>query len=285
MTRRKRERRCGSAQPETIPDIPSPRRTSDTRRLWRCAAHLPAAAAGVLVLGAAGPGPAASPFPFRGGEMCVYRASGGTALSGSGTLGVDGPGELRGREAYLLRFDFTGRVGPVHLESHSRSWLDPSDTASLRFTKVETAPLVTHRQEVWMDGGKRRWTGMNGAGGAMLTGDPLDDLSLVYYLRTLKLGDGDSLSVARHYNAARDPVTIRVLGRGELRVQAGLFRAVEVEMRLRNPSRGGGQEVSRIHFTDDARRLPLRLESKIPLAGNVVLELQALSRTCGVVAE
>ena len=50
---------------------------------------------------------------------------------------------------------------------------------------------------------------------------------------------------------------------GEGRVPAGDFQAVEVEMRVRDPNRFGGEGVILIHFTDDARHLPLRLVRRI----------------------
>jgi len=115
----------------------------------------------------------------------------------------------------------------------------------------------------------------------MDTAEPLDELSFVFFLRTLPLAPGDTYSFDRHYDPARNPVRVRVVGRGPLRVPAGEFRAVEVEMRVRDRTRYGGEGVIRIHFTDDARHLPLRLESQIPVAGRMVLALDALGPACG----
>jgi hypothetical protein len=115
----------------------------------------------------------------------------------------------------------------------------------------------------------------------MSTDAPLDKLSFIFFLRTLRLAPDDTYSFDRHYDPARNPVTVRVVGRGPLRVPAGEFRAVEVEMRVRDASRYGGEGVIRIHFTDDARHLPLRLESRIPVAGRMVLALEALGPACG----
>src|SRR5215218_7208109 len=207
---------------------------------------------------------AGSALPFAPGEACVYRGSGPLGRMGSGTFAVDADG---GSGTWLLRFDFRGRVGPVVVENHTRSWFDPGETASFRFTKTERSPLSS-RDDVRMDRAGRRWTGgPQDPGGAMPTAAPLDELSFIFFLRTLRLGDGDGQSFTRHYDSTRNPIVVRVLGRGAVRVPAGEFPAVQVEMRVRDPRQYGGEGVIRIHFTDDARHLPLRIESRIPRAG------------------
>ena len=226
---------------------------------------------------------AAGTLPFAPGEQCVYRGSGPLGRMGSGTFAVDGPEEVDGRHAYVLRFDFRGRLGIAVVENHTRSWFDPAETASFHFTKTERSPLSTKRQEIRMDLPNRRWTGTerNNPGGAMLTGAPLDELSFVYFLRTLRLAEGDTYSFTRHYDPAKNPVRVRVIGRGTIRVPAGTFQTVEVEMRVRDPHRYVGEGVIQFHFTDDARHVPVRMESQIPVAGRMVLSLEALTPACG----
>ena len=115
----------------------------------------------------------------------------------------------------------------------------------------------------------------------MSTDAPLDELSFIYFVRTLRLADGDSYSLARHYDAARNPVRVRVVGRGVTQVPAGRFQTVRVEMRVRDPVRYQGEGVIHIHLTDDARRLLVRMESSIPRAGRMVLSLESGSGGCG----
>jgi hypothetical protein len=236
------------------------------------------AAAGAVLLAATAAGQRdGGSFPFAPGEACVYRGSGPLGRMGSGTFAVDADAASGG---WLMRFDFRGRMGPVGVENHTRSWFDPGETASVRFTKMERSPISTRRQDVRMDARTRRWTGTE-ENGAMPTGSPLDELSFVYFLRTLRLADGDAYSFDRHYDAARNPVRVRVVGRGALRVPAGDFPAVQVEMRVRDAHHYDREGVILIHFTDDARRIPLRMESRLPLAGRVVLSLEAITPTCG----
>ena len=219
-------------------------------------------------------------LPFAPGEACTYRGSGPLGRMGSGTFAVDAE-QVDGRGVYLLRFDFRGRLGIVGVENHTRSWFDPAETASFHFTKTERSPVSTRRQDVRMDVQARRWTGLQREGGEMATGAPLDELSFVYFLRTLRLADGDAYTFARHYDTARNPVRVRVIGRGRIRVPAGEFNTIEVEMRVRDAHHYNREGVIQFHFTDDSRRIPVRMESQIPVAGRMVLSLQAMTATCG----
>ncbi|HEX8906671.1 MAG TPA: DUF3108 domain-containing protein [Longimicrobiaceae bacterium] len=218
-------------------------------------------------------------FPFAPGEACTYRGSGPLGRMGSGTFAVE-TDQVDGRGMYLLRFDFRGRLGIVGVENHTRSWFDPAETASVHFTKTERSPISTKRQDIRMDPQSRRWTGGQEAG-EMPTDSPLDELSFVYFLRTLRLADGDSYSFNRHYDQARNPVRVRVIGRGKIRVPAGEFNTIEVEMRVRDAHHYNREGVIQFHFTDDARRIPVRMESQIPVAGRMVLSLEAMTATCG----
>jgi hypothetical protein len=217
---------------------------------------------------------ATRPLPFGPGDQCVYRGSGMLGRIGTGVMAVDAE-QVDGRSVYLLRFDFRGRIGPMTVEDHTRSWFDPADMASLRYTKRERTPVSSRTQDVRMDRASRRWTAADNTSGSMVTNSPLDELSFLYFIRTLSLEDGASYSLTRHFEAGRNPVTVTVIGRGPIRVPAGQFTAIEVIMRVKDPARYGGEGVIQLHLTDDARKVPLRIESSVPRAGRMVLSLQS----------
>jgi Protein of unknown function (DUF3108) len=255
--------------------------TLSTRDLFRRHAGR-ALALGAAVLCAGDAAAQQASLPFSPGEQCVYRGSNRLGRIGTGTMAVEGPVQEGGRRTWLLRFDFRGRVGPAGISDQSRSWWDPSAAASVRYSKRERSPISSVTQEVRMDLGARRWAGEDGRGGQMATAAPLDELSFIYFLRTLRLGAGDTYSFTRHYEPGRNPVTVRVVGRGSMRVPAGEFRTVEVEMRVKDPARYRGEGVIRFHFTDDARRIPVRIESAIPGGGRMVLSLESGAGSCAV---
>lgn len=217
------------------------------------------------------------PPPFSVGERLRYAVRlSAVNLRGHGAMWVDGPEIVRGTETYVLHFGFKARLGPVKVSDTTQSWLDPRRMASLRFVKHERHPFSSHDEDIALFPDEKRWAGADGSGGDAITAAPLDELSFIYFLRTISL-DGDSTyHFNRHFDAARNPTTVRVVGRESVTVGAGTFDAVLVEMRVRDPARYRGDGVIRIHFTDDARRLPLRIESTLPVAGTALLTLEAL---------
>lgn len=229
----------------------------------------------------AAPAAAQDALPFAPGEQCVYRGSNRLGRIGTGTMAVEGPVQEGGRTTWLLRFDFRGRVGPATVSDQSRSWFDPAAGATVHYTKRERSPLSSVTQDVRMDLGARRWQDAGGQGGQMSTAQPLDELSFIYFLRTLRLSNGDSYTLTRHYEPGRNPVRVRVIGRTRMRVPAGEFQTVEVEMRVRD-GRYGGEGVIQFHLTDDARRIPVRIESSMPVGGRMVLSLQSGTGSCAV---
>ena len=215
--------------------------------------------------------------PIRIGERLRYAVRlSAVNLRGHGAMWVDGPAIVRGTETYVLHFGFDARLGPVKVSDTTESWLDPRRMASLRFAKRERHPFSSHDEDVALFPEEKRWSAADGRSGETITAEPLDELSFIYFLRTVPLVADSVYRFDRHFDAARNPTTVRVLRRESVTVGAGSFDAVLVEMRVRDPARYRGEGVIRIHFSDDARRLPLRIESTMPVAGTALLTLEAL---------
>src|SRR5690606_11934394 len=141
--------------------------------------------------------------------------------------------------------------------------------------KQERHPLSSKSEEVEVYPGERRWQAAGGREGRSQTDAPLDELSFLYYVRTLDLADGAVYVLERHFDPERNPVHVKVLGREQVAVPAGVFDVVVVEMRVRDRDHFDGHGSFRLYLTDDARRYPVRLETAASLAGTAVLELEA----------
>lgn len=246
---------------------------------WRGGARAAAAALALaLVLGAPAARGQSAPVPFAAGEELVYRASSSRfGKLGTGVMRVTGPEEVQGRRAFVLGFDFDGRMGPAVVRDRTRSWFDARTMASFRYTKTERSPLGSRSEDVRMDLADRRWAAADGEGGTLPTAAPLDELSFLYFIRTLPLEDGAAYDLNRHFDTRRNPVQVRVLGRERIAVPAGEFQTVAVEMRVRDPERyrdGKGTTI-RLWLTDCARRIPVRIESSMPFVGSVTMSLQS----------
>ena len=194
-------------------------------------------------------------------------------VSGKGTISVDSPSELRGRTIWVLHSDMRGTLGPISAKEQNASWLDPVAMTSLRYTS--NARHLWKRTEDVVDifTEERRWKAAGGIEGTLVTEAPLDELSFLFFLRTLPLSSDTTLTFSRHFDEARNPTIVRVVGREEVEVGAGRFRAIVVEMRVRDARRYHGEGIIRIHLSDDRCRLLLRLASTVPDAGSATLGL------------
>ena len=211
-------------------------------------------------------------LPFAVGERLVY-AGRARGVGGHGAMWIDGPVSVRGVETMELHFDFAARFGPVSVSQKTTSWLDPSRMAALRFSKQERNPIVRHSETFELYPDERRWEGSDGDGGGSPTDAPLDELSFIYFIRTLPLLSDSALSFTRHFDVVRSPTTVRILGREQITTPAGTFSTIIVEMRVRDSKHYKGEGSIRLAITDDRCRLPVRIDSDIPGAGKVVLTL------------
>ncbi|MHB1225243.1 MAG: DUF3108 domain-containing protein [Gemmatimonadaceae bacterium] len=203
---------------------------------------------------------------------------------GKGTMGVEGPTDVRGTPAYLLRFAFSTRVGPVRVVNETESWVDAADGALLRFHKHERHPLSSQDEAVELFPAERRWENASGASGTLLTALPLDELSYIYFIRSLPLTPGAVYEVERHFDAARNPSVVRVVSRDTVTTSAGVFPTIVVELEVRDARRYKGKGTLRFFLTDDSCRVPVLMVSTMPVVGTMTLELQSHTNGSAAVA-
>lgn len=230
-----------------------------------------------LSLGATTGGAQSRALPFAVGEKLEYVARAPHGLKGKATMWIEGPEAVRGVETMVLRFDFATRIGFVKISDRTTSWLDPLHMAALRYDKQELRFMSRHEEHVEMEPATREWREADGRTGRSPTSQPLDELSFIYWLRTVTLGPGESITLDRHFDPARNPTVIRSLGSGHVETALGTFATRDVEMRVRDTRNYKGQGVIRFSFSDDACRRPVRIESTIPDAGTVVMTLASAS--------
>lgn len=214
-----------------------------------------------------------SPQPFACGERLSYSAHAGPGLNGHGEMWIEGPIDVRGVAVMVLRSEISGGFGPIKVTDHTTSWLDPERMATLRFLKDERYPFGRHSEDVEIFPESREWHATDGRSGVGPSDQPLDELSFIYLLRTLRVPDDSILVLSRHFDPDRNPTIVRSLGSGQVRTSLGTWTTREIEVRVRDRRRYRGEGVIRISLSDDACRRPVRIESNIPNAGTIVLEL------------
>ena len=224
----------------------------------------------------------ASQRPFSVGERLTYGVRvGSMGAVGRGEMSVGGPVDIRGVEVLVLRSEMRAGIGFIKGTGLTQSWLDVDRMAALRFVKEERRIFSRHRDSVEVFPETRRWMAADRTSGATPTGAPLDELSFIYFIRTLPLTSDTTFEVSRHFDAERNPVGLRILKRETVSTRAGEFETVAVEMRVKDPRHYRGEGVIRVHLTDDGCRLPVRIESTIPDVGKTVLTLESAVRPDG----
>jgi hypothetical protein len=235
--------------------------------------------------GAAGPGAAQTPdtvmfvpaeVPFGPGERLDYRVSvgllGGMGHGSMEVLGIEG---IRNRPTYHLRYRLKGGVVFARVDDIFHSWLDVEGLFARRFAQDQKEVRFRRFRVFDFYPEDRRFIRLDGKGvGDLPTNEPLDDVSFLYFIRTLPLEVGRSYVVERYFQAAGNPVRINVLRRQRITVPYGTFDTIVVLPVVRTGglfSQGGQAE---LYFSDDDRHLLVQMIARIPVLKHVQLSLE-----------
>ena len=215
-------------------------------------------------------------LPFAVGERLTYTVRIPSAwMSGRGVMSVDSLADIRGTQTWVLHFEFKAKVGPVKASSDETSWLDPLRLTALQFQKRERSPLGKDDETVELFPAEKRWLTTDGKNGTSPSDAPLDELSFIYFVRTLPLAPDTTYTFDRHFDVARNPITVRVVRRDTLTTPAGPVATILVEMRVKDPRHYRGDGVISINLSDDAERVPMRIASTIPGIGTTIFTLES----------
>ena len=222
-------------------------------------------------------------LPFGAGERLTYQVTlANGSKVGTASMWIEGPVDVRGTPALLLRFDSRIRFMLLPAVSRSSSWFDPTRRTSLRFLKHERNPLSHHDESFELYPDSKRWKSAEGATGDSPSSEPLDELSFMYFVRTLPMVPGATYRFDRHFDAARNPITVNVIRREVIPTPVGEVHVFSLEMRVRDPQHYEGEGIIRIHLSDDACRLPVRIESTMPVIGTAILTLASEQSRCAL---
>ncbi|HYJ79940.1 MAG TPA: DUF3108 domain-containing protein [Longimicrobiaceae bacterium] len=236
---------------------------------WRPGA---AVLASVLLLGWADAPP---PHPFGAGERADYQVKLGGISVGSGYLEVAGLETVGGEQTYHARMRISGGLGPARVDDRYESWIDTDGLFSRRFR--QNIREVRYRRDRTYEFSPERLTYRreNGDTGTIASHQPLDDLSFMYYARTLPLQVGDEYTLNRYFKASGNPVVLRVLRKETVRVPAGSYRTIVVQPVIRTDGLFGEGGRAEIYFSDDAHRIPVLIRTRVPVVGSLSMHLRS----------
>jgi hypothetical protein len=234
-------------------------------------------AAAVVVAGPSLAGDArAQRLPFAPGEHAVYQVRQGPIPAGTATLSVTGREVVQGEQTLKTVLTLRGGNAFFRVDDLYESWIDTDGLFSRRFHQRLREGRYRRDRTYHFNPERRTFRRENDETGTLPTNQPLDDLSFIYFARTLPLEVGATYTYPRYFKADGNPVVLQVLRRETIRVPAGEFRTIVVRPIIRTDglfSKGGRAEV---HFSDDAYRIPVLIRTAgIPLGGDLTMRLRS----------
>ena len=219
--------------------------------------------------------------PFGVGEHFDYVAKFGILNVGSAAIEVASIDTVRSHPAYHFRFALKASALFFRIESQIESWTDTASFHALRFRRnnLQNGKQYLRSFEILSDSGYYRQVDPEPLPPDHTVAEPLDDASFLYFVRTTPLELGKTYQFSRYYWAAKNPIVIRVLKREILTMPDG----TKTPCLVLNPVVGesglfGRKAEARLWLTDDARRIPVQIESTYTF-GKVTLKLQRIAQT------
>jgi hypothetical protein len=220
--------------------------------------------------------PGAAPVPFGPGEALEYQVKLGMFSVGSGHLDVLSIDSVRGNPTYHVRMNLGGGIPLARVNDSFESWIDIRNLVSRRFIKDQSEAGYKKFQHFELYPEERRFERADvDEEGTLPTSLPLDDISFIYFARSLPLEVGKEYTFHRYFEEAGNPVVLRVLRKDVREVPAGTFNTIVVQPIIRSSglwSEGGEAE---IHFSDDDQRYVVYMKADVPnFPGSLTLHLR-----------
>lgn len=217
--------------------------------------------------------------PFGEGERLKFSVQYGFIKAGYAYLEVPDVKEWNGSPVYTLvaraeSNNFFSRIYKVR--NRIESLWDTTGHYSRRYEENRREGRYRTRNEIVFD--YERQEAVYQDGRTFPIPDQVQDaLSSFYYTRLQPLPLGGSVVFDYHASRKSQPLEVKVLGRDRVQVPAGKFDCVAIEPVLKAGGifKNKGRLV--IWLTDDERRMPVMMKSKVTVGSISVLLMEARS--------
>jgi len=254
----------------------------------------PAARAQGSTTGASSAGassPEARAWRFPVGERAVYDVTValGSVTSprplGEARLSVEGRERIDGTPAYRTTLEVEGGVPMLYrMDDRQVSWIAPDPIRALRYEERlrEGDYRRDRRYRLDQEGGTYTrydredggWRRVEEETDVPMPENALDEVSFLYFVRSLPLEPGATYRYERFFEADGNPVMLEVLERERVRVPAGRFETVVVRPIIRTDGLFGEGGRAKVWITDDERRIIVKIESTMKV-GRVNMHLRS----------
>ena len=223
--------------------------------------------------------PFAAVVPFGPGERLEYKVKLGIFNAGEAHMEIVGIDSVRGEPTYHIDVVMRGGLlfGAFKLDSRFESWLDTRLIMSRRYISDESYTGYSSYRAFEFYPDEMYWHQTDeDVIGELVTALPLDDMSFIYFLRSIPLEVGQTYSYARYFKEEGNPVEIEVLRRDVRETPAGTFNTIVVRPTIKTDGlfKDGGE--AELHFTDDENRYLVYMRVGMPVVGSITLHLEKI---------
>ena len=200
---------------------------------------------------------------------------------GSGHWTVSAYDTVSGFPTFHAVLSISGGFGPARIDDRFESWGDATswrtsrDVFSRRFVQTQREVNYQRDNRFEISPERQEWVRNGGPINKTPTSKPLDDLTMLVFVRSLPLKVGDVYVIPGYFKAEDNPVTIRVLRRETVTVPAGTFTTVVVRPTIKTSGLFGNAE---LYLTDDRFHSLIQLKSKARKLGSMTLQLKTYER-------
>jgi hypothetical protein len=208
------------------------------------------------------------------GEKLTFTIRYGMIKAGIAVMEVVDRKKVGGRPAYHVTSTATSNSmfdGIYRVRDQVVSLMDEQGLFSLYFEKHLREGRYRADQQVRFDHARGVATYQDGRE-ATITPGTFDVLAAFYRVRTMPLEPGQRFYLESHDNRKNYPLRVTVLKRERIETPAGTFDCLAVEPTLRSGAFFKNEGKLTIWLTDDARRMPVLMRSKLPI-GAISVEL------------
>jgi hypothetical protein len=214
--------------------------------------------------------------PFKTGEDLQFTISWNELVkAGTASLKVQGVKIFNGHKVYHIVS--TAQSNEIldsifHVRDRIECYIDTDTYATWKAEKHLVEGEYRRDEVIYYNPEER--TAVRGTNVLRALPDAMDALSGFYYVRTLDLNVGETLSVNFCDGKINKELTVKVLKKETVEVPAGTFDTIKIEPIMKE-TEGIFKAEGRIWIwvTDDAKKMPVMLKSKVEI-GDFVAELE-----------
>ena len=216
------------------------------------------------------------PAAFAPGERLSYSVSFGKLHVGSASMQLAAGDTIRGRPTWRGSLVVSGGFWKLRVNDSTMSWFDPVSFTSYRFVQELREPRYSASRlfEIYPERGMFH---RRGDAEKPSVADPMDDVSFVYFARSLPLEPGQCYELRRYFRPESNPVVIRVVKRDTVTVPAGRFPALLLQPEITTSAMFSKDGRAELWLSDDSARVVVQLKTQLPF-GSINLYLDKIER-------